>query len=308
QDEWFKRTWNTMYAVNMMRTPYWSDYQTNEQYFGLLSFDPGKETSVCYVDGDISEWTEADRLDGDLSMKYDECFVYFLIHKKGLDFENDTLYLPIDTTPKSGSSYCENFELLFDRACDFLLVIHGRNDSRLLVQERYEALRSTYAEEVYGFDTYLTDYIPDVDSPKFVDIDMILQTPMMERKTMKVIEAETFPTGRLTYGDANPDHSGFDSLADFICSGDYIEVKLPWQLLNFADPSRMTIHDDYYEGNYGIEYIDIEEMYVGLSDGRTDGRIALNTVALKGWGNIVTYHERLKPSYYAMQKIWRDTP
>ena len=25
QDEWFKRTWNTMYAVNMMRTPYWSD-------------------------------------------------------------------------------------------------------------------------------------------------------------------------------------------------------------------------------------------------------------------------------------------
>ena len=37
QDEWFKRTWNTMYAVDLTRTPYWSDYQTNEQYFGLLS-------------------------------------------------------------------------------------------------------------------------------------------------------------------------------------------------------------------------------------------------------------------------------
>ena len=35
QDEWLKRTWNTMHAVNLMRTPYWSDYQTNEQYFGL---------------------------------------------------------------------------------------------------------------------------------------------------------------------------------------------------------------------------------------------------------------------------------
>ena len=35
QDEWFKRTWNTMYAVDLTRTPYWSDYQTNEQYFGL---------------------------------------------------------------------------------------------------------------------------------------------------------------------------------------------------------------------------------------------------------------------------------
>ncbi|EJW91528.1 hypothetical protein EVA_20366, partial [gut metagenome] len=27
-----------MYAVDLKRTPYWSDYQTNEQYFGLLTF------------------------------------------------------------------------------------------------------------------------------------------------------------------------------------------------------------------------------------------------------------------------------
>lgn len=44
QDEWFKRTWNTMYAVTLKRNPYWSDYQTNEQYFGLLSFDPRQRT------------------------------------------------------------------------------------------------------------------------------------------------------------------------------------------------------------------------------------------------------------------------
>ena len=51
-----------MHAVDLQRTPYWSDYQTNEQYFGLLSFDPGEEESVCYVDGDLSEWTEEDKL------------------------------------------------------------------------------------------------------------------------------------------------------------------------------------------------------------------------------------------------------
>lgn len=33
QDEWFKRTWNTMQSVDLENTPYWSDYQTNEQYF-----------------------------------------------------------------------------------------------------------------------------------------------------------------------------------------------------------------------------------------------------------------------------------
>ena len=62
QDEWFKRTWNTLYAIDLDNTPYWSDYQTNEQYFGLLTFDPGEEVSVCYVDGDPAEWTQEDVL------------------------------------------------------------------------------------------------------------------------------------------------------------------------------------------------------------------------------------------------------
>ncbi|MDD6879167.1 MAG: hypothetical protein PUD59_02940, partial [bacterium] len=180
QDEWFKRTWNTMYAVNLRRTPYWSDYQTNEQYFGLLSFDPGEESSVCYVDGDISEWTDGDIVftgeGSSLSMKYDEKFVYFLVYKEDLDFLRETLFIPIDTTQKTGSSYCENYGLLFDRAADFLLVINGTDNSRLMVQERYEALRSTYSMNVWDFDTYVSANVPDRDSSKFVNIDMILQT------------------------------------------------------------------------------------------------------------------------------------
>lgn len=93
-------------------------------------------------------------------------------------------------------------------------------------------------------------------------------------------------------------------MADFIFAGDYVELKLPWQLLNFADPSRMTIHDDYYE-NYGVDYITIDTMYLGLTDGEDEGRAALCPAALKGWGNTVSYHERLKPSYYILQKLWQ---
>ena len=79
------------------------------------------------MDGDVSEWSDEDvvaRQDGmSVSMKYDEKFVYFLVYKDGLDFGNETLYVPIDTTQKSGSSYCRNYGLLFDRAADFLLVL-----------------------------------------------------------------------------------------------------------------------------------------------------------------------------------------
>lgn len=310
QDEWFKRTWNTMYAVNLMRTPYWSDYQTNEQYFGLLSFDPGSEESVCYVDGDVSEWSEEDvvltNTNGTVSMKYDEKFIYYLINIDGFELESDTLYLPIDTTQKSGSSYCRNYNLLFDRAIDFLVVLNGKNNSRVLVQERYESLRSTYSENIDAFDTYVEGNVPEIDSPLFVNIDMILQTATPLLYNDLTAPAEVFETGKLTYGNANPESSDYNSLADFICNGDYIELKLPWQLLNFNDPSEMTIHDDYYSGNYGVEPIDIDSMYIGLSDGTTKGRISLTEFPLKGWGNQVTYHERLKPSYYILQSVWKE--
>ena len=56
QDEWFKRTWNTMDFDLANRRAYWSNPQTNEQEFGLMAFDPGEEKSICYVDGDLSDW------------------------------------------------------------------------------------------------------------------------------------------------------------------------------------------------------------------------------------------------------------
>ncbi len=311
QDEWFKRTWNTMYAVDLTRNPYWSDYQTNEQYFGLLSFDPGEEESVCYVDGDISEWEGEEPVvqsgNMSISIRYDERFMYFLIHKKNLDFENDTIYIPIDTTPKTGSNYCRNFKLKFDQEVDFVLAINGKDNSRLMVQERYEVLRSTYSQTLEGFDTYLRDNIPDKNSSKFVNIDMILEIFNVtdEERESGIIDfgERSFETGKLTYGNANPSAENFNSLADFAQSGDYIEVKIPWQLLNFADPSEMEILDDYYSGNYGIEFINIDSMNIGIMSDNSS-RCHLSPFALEGWGNEVTYHERLKKSYYILQGIW----
>ena len=309
QDEWFKRTWNTMYAVDLDNTPYWSDYQTNDQFFGLLSFDPGEEKSVCYVDGDISEWTEKDKVtksgEMDLSMKYDEKFLYFLVHKNNFDPENDTLYLPIDTNPKIGSTYCENYDVSFERASDFLMVINGRENSRIEVQERYEALMSTYANEYYAIDPYIDP--PKKDSPVFKKIYMPLRVKdiLPNYDTVEnVTKGEKFETGNLRYGNANPDAEDFDSLSDFIFSGDYVEIRIPWQLLNFSNPSEMMIHDDYYEC-YGIENLNIDKMYVGIgSSENAEYRLKMSPFALKGWGKTVTYHERLKKSYYMLKDYW----
>ena len=304
QDEWFKRTWNTMANVDLDNTPYWSDYQTNEQYFGLLAFDPGEEESVSYTDRDPSEWRSEDIVletdQGRLSMKYDEKFLYFYV--QGIDLAEDTLYIPIDTTPKTGSTYCKNYGLTFERPCDFVIRIDGTDNSRIVVQKRYEVMRAMFMQETEDQDPYLD--IPDRDTPEFQYIDLMLQTATPLLTGNWESSAEVYETGKLRYGNANPDSEDFDSLADFMFTEDGVEIRIPWQLLNFANPSEMMIHDDYYE-NFGVEYIHIDEMYVGMAAGNaTEYRIPMESLPLEGWGKTVTYHERLKESYYILQEYW----
>ncbi len=310
QDEWFKRTWNTMANVDLSTTAYWTDYQTNEQFFGILTFDPGEEKSICYVDGDVAEWTENDVICEEqgvsLSVKYDEKFVYLYIQKEDFDFETDKLYIPFDITSKSGSYYAKDLDVKFDRQADFLLVLDGKEHSRMLVQERYDAFHVVNGEAYYNVNPYID--IPDKDSPVFREIYLALRLGQQatDGETESIEHGEVFETGKLTYGNANPDSADFNSLVDFTVNGVDIEIRLPWQLLNFGNPSEMKIHDDYYE-NYGIEFIKINEIYIGVGcDTDKSSRINMKAVKLKGWGNNPTYHERLKESYYVMQELWTE--
>ena len=337
QDEWFKRTWNTMANVDLMKTPYWSDYQTNEQYFGLLSFDPGEERCVSYVDGDDEEWTPDDVVvatdDVELSMKYDEKFIYFMVRGDEVG-ENTRLLLPIDTTPLSGSTSSASPRARFQFPADFLIDLNGRDESRVLVQQRYEVLRATSLNAIAGEDPYVE--VPAKDSDQFVPIQLLLQSltdyaPLENAINNPSADPEernyryqTYETGELTYGNANPSAPDYNSLADF-CYGDgFVEIKIPWQLLNFSNPSEMQIHADYYE-NYGVENQTIDHMSIGVGvagavgtedaapgEAGTDAAafetpvIEMFEVSLSGWGMNVTYHERLKPSYYLVQQMWAE--
>jgi len=327
QDEWFKRTWNTMTNVDLTATPYWSDYQTNEQYFGLLSFDPGEGRSVCYPDGDRSEWTEKDLVaeqDGTrLSMKYDERYLYFLVEQEGLDIQTDRFFIPIDTTPKSGSHRAGNLGVEMDRAADFVVEFNGTEDSRLWVQRYYDIIEALFYDKITPWNLFSQEF-PAPDTDTFVKLRLLLQKDLYyERDSVEDQNLqddrplsygeynaknplhygvmESYETGKLTYGNGNPDAADFNSLADF-CGGDgFVELRLPWQLLNFADPSDMEIHDDYYE-HYGVEYLRINELYAGAGNG--ESQIRMEPFALEPLGRYPKYHERLKESYYILQALW----
>ncbi len=307
QDVWERRTWNTGYATLDSLLPVWQDVQSDGQSYGLLQFTL-QENPVCLVDGRTDDWTEEDEiLSGDdrtVSMKYDEKYLYFLAEMSGFDPEADTLYLPVDTTPQSGSTYCENYDLTFSRACDFVICIAGE-ESRVVVQERYETLWAVHAYETDRADPYET--IREKDSPVFRPIRLLVQREDPVPASASVggwIASPVYETGRLREGNADPESSSYDSLADFHYTENGVEIRIPWELLNFGDPAERMIHDDYYE-NHGIEYMQIEELYVGLSGGSSDHRTEMKPFSLEGWDESDSYSERLKESYYILQEYWK---
>lgn len=306
QDTWERNSWNTVSSTYGYGVDPWQDVQTDGQCYGLMSFLWGEEGSVCQVDGDAGEWageTPVWEQNGlGLFMRYDDKYLYF--YAEGFDPDTQVLYLPLDTTPKSGSTYAEGYDLSFQQACDFLVIIDSRDNSRVEVQEYYEVLWAVYSYETARVNAYAQDERRDRDSPVFRPVRMLVQSA--EPRIQSTWSAEpTYETGKLRYGNANPDAADFDSLADFCFTENGVEIRIPWQLLNFSNPSEMMIHDDYYEC-YGVESFPIDEMYVGAMLAGDDGRLRMSAFHLEGWGETFTYHERLKESYYILQDYWQS--
>jgi len=311
QDVWERRAWNTSFAVNVKETYRWHDVQTNGQGYGLLSFESGNNETRNYVDGNSSEWEEKDKIleskGINLSARYDESYLYLLVEKEGIG-EETPLYLPIDVTPKSGSTKSENPKAKFERAADFLLSIKGREESRILVQARYEAARENFLKQITGQDPFVT--FPVKDSSDFVPINMICKNQKLVTEGMTDAEIitqrlfDTYETGKLVYGNGNPNSNDYNSLADFCFGDNILEVRIPWQLLNFYNPADMEVHDDYYE-NFGVEGLGVSELFVGASELNEEKPIPMGKLELKGWSNKGPYNQRLKKSYFILKERWR---
>ena len=208
-------------------------------------------------------------------------------------------------------------------SADFVIELNGKNESRVWVQERYNTIKALFSNEVSGDDFFSLEF-PDENSNKFSKIELLLQkysyfeTVDSENENSEHTKQitfnefntanpnhfnfiETYETGKLNYGNANPESVEFNSLADFCAGEGFVEVKIPWQLLNFADPTKMYIHDDYYDV-YGVEYVHIDYVNVGAGDGSK--KIDMTRFKLTPIGKEPEYHERLKQSYYILKDYW----
>jgi len=309
QDTWERRTWNTAFSSDPWRNHYWHNLQSVDQGYGLMAFDPGQHTRPVLIDGNDEEWSDSHLVHeyGGVRIyaQYSTQGLYLLVRGHGVSPQN-TLYLPIDITPNSGTSTYRGFE--FARPSDFLLVVSGTRESRLLVNKRYDATFQRFYGEMTGNNPFTL--VPPRWDSEFVPITIALQnTLIVDERTFAFLTDEarelrrlkSWETGTLTHGIGDPASPHFNSLADFFFGENLVEIRLPWTMLNFFDPSTMQVHDDYFE-NFGVQGLSIREIHIGIA---TEDAVApMSPIPLRGWRNNVQSHERLKQSYFIMQEIW----
>lgn len=310
QDVWDQSDWNLAFAEDIERSYYWGDRQSVGKNYGLMAFEPGETQAVCIVDGDPREWADDTPVFSgnglNLYAKYDFQGLYLLI-EGDFDPESGPLYIPIDLSGDVGSLSADQPSLSFDRAVDFILCIDGKEESRLLVWERYLATRANFNTEMNGQDPFVN--YPSQDSRAFVPVITAVENQNLledyanvdPQLRQELTALGSFEAGKLVYGSGDSNAPDFNSLADFYFGENCVEARLPWLLLNVGDPSAMAVHEDYY-ANYGVELEKISRLWLGIA--REGELCSLSSFRVKGTGKTPRYHERLKQSYEVIQNEW----
>lgn len=311
QDEWFKRTWNTMEYDNPDRRPFWSNAQTSEQQFGLLSFDQHK----VKVNGQ-DEWEDGEELYNggkqsmkSISMDHDERYLYIKTEfndsaRNWWDKEEFHLYLSIRDQQGVDVSIAPDTRF----KADFDLVIKGEEEARLLVAGDYDTFYFDYAERLK-----LIEPVSHNIGQEFHPIRLTLNKKITRPDTGEVIPFKAYETGVLKYGIADPADSAYDSLNDWYYEEDtgILEIRIPWMLLNAKDPSQLEFMGDMRkEGLDSSITIKGIEAAVVLTDknGKLTDSFKVNEPASYSWApwDMPESQERLKQSYYILQNLFKD--
>ncbi len=142
---------------------------------------------------------------------------------------------------------------------------------------------------------------------EFTPILIEVKSKAYNQEIKEFEEAIVQEAGRLIEGNANPNSNQFNSLANYYVGDNYIEIKIPWGLLNFSDPTNLKIHDDYYQ-RFGIHSMSINHLNIGLTVVEADHssvRLPSEKYRLMPWVN-PTYKSRLKLAYTLLQNEFRD--
>lgn len=307
QDEWFKRTWNNVMFDISDRRPFWSNIQTTEQCFGIMAFDPGKKSVGSYPDGDISEWSNIEPTvttdQGKLYIKSDERYLYLMLDAEDYDFSGDTLLIPINTADNQGNSKSNDYNAEFDNGADFLIYVHGKDDSHIYVDRYYDAFNYYFVESKMLTDVKKAANANVKNSGYFDKMNLCCGYNLTVKGTNQTVPDKVYETGKLNFGNGNPEAEDYQSLSDIYYKNGKLEIRIPWQLLNVMDPSSKQQIADFWQTQVisAQKYDSFDFGFAFRSDDSEKLSVALSgSYEYTGW-NTPTWHERLKPAYYELK-------
>ena len=305
QDSWQRTSWNTKELKILDRAPYWSDAQDYSQNFGLIAFDPSQADSKLYSDEKIDEWKNKNIInkneDISLSMRSDEKYLYFMLKSENtINLDKQDIYVYLDITPNSGSTKSSQLNLNFDKPVDFIIEIKDRENAKVLVHEYYNYFSLNQNKKEYQKRPDLISVQSDMD--EFSPIYIETSPRMYVEDLKKIVESKKIETGKLVHGNSNPLNENYNSASDFYVGNDYIEIRVPWSLLNFMDPSTKQIMDDIYK-YFSAKPMIINEINVGVTIKENEEikeKLDSTKFKLNSWIK-PNYHQRLKKSYYIIK-------
>ncbi len=341
-DEWFKRNWLFLpYEVPAERNPIWFNIQDAEQNYGLLAAYPGYPGKKVSLSGDLSEWKDAkilyekkaDRLsfkfnDGfdnarklsGVYVQHDEGFLYVLIEVNGrIDFRHASYILGLDICDSKAGEFRLPFNTMLASPVGLEFIFHfcGKEKSRVLVCSSYDKYLNQYNGKIK----------PDVsDDAAWVIMQNKTNTRRFSKDRKNVYPSHIFSMSNLRYGSLNSRISEYDSLADFYFADKMLEVRIPWGLIHFTDPSSKTVlwkdKDAAVKRTEGINLIAVSykpesdravARKTGQKSNATDhlpeelSKEAVRMYSWDGWDTPV-YHTYLKKSYYIYKEILSKIP
>ena len=303
-DEWFKFTWNTIdYELPRKRRQLWHNPLTNESVFGLLAIEDADAPGIV-VDGDGSDWDDAPaqvihesrgRV-REVRAARDASYLYLRITvKRPGAWRRAPLAVGFDLTP-GGAGGLPGVPGAAPTS-DTAVVISG-DEARAYVRASNDPNTLIYGRLLEYYDVDPASLAPD--SGVWNEQRLISNRPYTVPTTGEKRPVEWFDLNPLQTGTTDPNSPGFDRRALFAASGDTVELRLPYLMLGFADPSSRRALVIGRDGRITTSAVTRVGIAVALGDevAQTNGY---------GWDvwNTVDWDERPKAGYDQLVEVVR---
>jgi tetratricopeptide (TPR) repeat protein len=337
QDEWWKHVHDSFTADFEQpwdRNPLWLNRLDPEKQFGIVKFLPVKP--VPLLRGNAADWTGAEQLYtapapniGDLRALYvtsDFAYLYLRLDfvPGEIDWKQTNYWIALNTLPGlAGSRDLPGIGVRLHQGANFLVQLAGPNASKVLIAENYDPNRPFPVSgrprvsriwRKQDLHLSLANYAP------FEDM-MIEANPVRFARNGTEFPAINYDRSPLPYGTADPSRPDFFSNAavHVDVKAGMIEVRLPWGLLLFNDPSQLaafggTDHQ-WRPLSHPTRGISLSTFEIATGERKTvesalptvqNGFVAAEPVyAWKPWQKVEA-QPAFKQSYYALQKLWGE--